>query len=80
MKIAEIKKLAEKHSLTDLRRCEEALLNEQPLPLDIQGDDEGERLTHILAAIQIRDEVEVKGVSFNLALRNYAQRVRKSIC
>jgi len=79
MKIPSIKKIAESYSLDDLRRAELALLEERNLDIEIEGSDEGEQLTHIIAAVEIKEQMEKDGVPFPKALRNYTQRVRNSI-
>lgn len=79
MKIPSIKKIAESYSIDDLRKAELALLEEQTLEIEIEGSDEGEQLTHIMAALEIREQMEKDGVAFPKALRNYTQRVRNSI-
>lgn len=79
MKIPEIKRLVENHSLSDLQAAEEALMEEQTPSIEIKGDDEGEQLTHILAGIEILSTVEKENIPVAKALRNYTQRVRNSI-
>ncbi|MDF9795946.1 hypothetical protein OKW21_001209 [Catalinimonas alkaloidigena] len=79
MKIAVVKKLVENQSLEDLISAEEALVEEQPLPIEVNGEDEGEKLTHILAAIFILERMKDEGVDFKSALREYTRRVRESI-
>lgn len=78
MKIAAIRAAVEKYSLEELIKAEEALLEEETLAIEIDGEDEGEQLTHIIAAKQIREEIE-KGTDAKTALRNYTARVRNSI-
>lgn len=78
MKIPVIKKIADAYSLEQLREAENALYEELPLSIDIEGEDEGEQLTHVLAGIQILEDME-KGTDFKTALRNYTQRVRNSL-
>ena len=46
MKIPVIKKLVEAYDLDELRNAEEALLEENTPIIDIDGEDEGEKLTH----------------------------------
>jgi hypothetical protein len=79
MKIPAIKKLVELGSLDKLVQAEKALLDEQPLQIEVEGEDEGEKLTHVLAAIWILNEMQDKGLEFTKALREYTARVRKSI-
>jgi hypothetical protein len=79
MKIPVIKKLVESHSVEELISAEEALVEEQPLPFEVEGDDEGEKLTHILAAIFILEKMKTSNADFKTALREYTRRVRESI-
>jgi len=79
MKIPVIRQLVETASLDELRAAEDALLNEQQPALRIEGDDEGEQLTHVLAAIWILHHMDEHQVAFPLALREYSKKVRVSI-
>ncbi|MFN8310787.1 MAG: hypothetical protein U0T73_12560 [Chitinophagales bacterium] len=79
MQIPVIKQLAENFDLAQLRAAEEAILNEQPAPFPVEGKDEGEKLTHVLAAIEIVNDMQKNHLEFRTALRNYTQRVRNSI-
>jgi ribosomal protein S3 len=54
------------------------MLEEQKPSIEVEGKDEGECLTHVLAAIYIKEKME-QGVAFNQALRDFSQRVRNSI-
>lgn len=79
MKIPAIKKLVENFSLQDLMTAEAAIVDEQPLAIEVEGEDEGEQLTHVLAAVWILNEMEDNGTEFKSALRMYTQKVRVSI-
>jgi hypothetical protein len=79
MKIPAIKSLVENVSLTDLKNAEEALLNEQPVSIAIEGADEGEQLTHVLAAIWIKEYMAEHNADYKTALRAYTEKVRNSI-
>ena len=79
MKIPVIKSLVEAHTIPELQAAEASLLNEEVPAILIEGDDEGEQLTHTLAAIWIKHQMEHEGVNFNTALRQYTVRVRTSI-
>jgi hypothetical protein len=79
MKLPIIRKLAEQHSLAELKSAEDAILNEQQPEIVVEGDDEGERLTHVISAMAVKEDMTVNGVELRIALRNYAERVRKSI-
>lgn len=79
MKIPVIKQLAETYTIEQLKAAEEALLNEQNPEITIEGEDEGEQLTHVIAAIAILNDIAQNNVDLRTALRNYTQRVRNSI-
>lgn len=78
MKIPAIKKLVGEYSVEELRAAEDALLNEQTPTIDVGGEDEGEQLTHLIGAIEIKNNIE-KGMAEKDALRAFTQRVRNSI-
>lgn len=79
MKIPVIKKLVESHSIEELQLAESAMLEGLPMSIAVEGDDEGEQLTHILAAMDILQNMKSKNLNAAQALRLYSQRVRKSI-
>jgi len=78
MQIPVIKKLVEQYSLAQLQSAEEAMMEEQIPAIELEGKDEGECLTHVLASIYIKEKME-QGSAFNQALRDFSQRVRNSI-
>ena len=79
MQVPVIKQMAETYTVDVLRAAEDAIINEQVPAIEIEGKDEGEKLTHVLAAIEILNDMEKSGIDFRTALRNYTQRVRNSI-
>ena len=79
MKIPVIKKLVETYTVEELGEAEQAIINEQPLEIQVEGSDEGEQLTHIIAAIWILDRIKNDSFDFKTALREYTQKVRESI-
>ncbi len=79
MKIPVIKQLVEQYDVATLQAAEEALVEEQIPTIEIAGDDEGEQLTHVFAAIYIHQQMAAKGVEFKTALREYTSKVRESI-
>lgn len=79
MKVPIIKKIIETYNLTELNKAQEALENEQIPEIEIEGEDEGEQLTHVLAGIWILEQVESNNTDIKTELRNYTQRVRNSI-
>lgn len=78
MQIPVIKKLVEHYSLVQLQDAEAAMIEEQKPAIEVEGKDEGECLTHVLASIYIKERME-QGTPFNQALRDFSQRVRNSI-
>ncbi|EMR02881.1 DUF6952 family protein [Cesiribacter andamanensis] len=78
MKIPAIKSLVEQYSLEQLQAAEEALANEAQPAIAVEGEDEGEQLTHVFAAIFIKQEMQ-GGTDFKTALREYTRKVRESI-
>lgn len=78
MKIPEIKKLVETYEIAQLVKAEEAILEEMQPEIEVGGADEGEQLTHVMAAIWILKDME-KGGDFKTSLRAYTQKVRNSI-
>ena len=74
-----IKKLVETASFEELETAELSILEEQQPDIELEGDDEGEQLTHVMAAIWIKKEMEKEGIPFPKALRAYTQKVRVSI-
>ena len=79
MQIPVIKKLVEQYSITQLQDAEAAMLEEQMPAIEVEGKDEGECLTHVLASIYIKEKMENHATPFNQALRDFSQRVRNSI-
>lgn len=79
MKIPAIKKLIERYDQLELREAEAKLVSDEPLTIEVEGEDEGEQLTHILAAIYIQELMDRNKIDFKTALRDYTGRVRESI-
>jgi hypothetical protein len=78
MKLPIIRELAHGHTLEELVAAENALLEGKPTPFEVKGTDEGEMLTHLLGAQDVRKRMAA-GADFNTALREFSQRVRNSI-
>ncbi len=79
MHIPTIKKLVEQYSVDELRAAEEAIIEEQELAIEVPGTDEGEQLTHAIAAIWIKEDMANTGRDLKESLRDYTKKVRKSI-
>ena len=78
MQIHVIKPLVETYSLEELASADAALAEGLEPEIDVPGNDEGEKLTHVYAAMWIKERME-KGDGFRKALRAYTQKVRKSV-
>lgn len=78
MKIQAVKKLIEMHSLAEIAEAEQMILDGQSPSISIEGEDEGEQLTHAFAAIYILKKME-DGLDYKEALREFTQKVRTSI-
>lgn len=79
MQVSIIKFLAENYSLTELKNAEDALLNEKTPEIEITGYDECEKLTHVLATIEILESMEANKTDLRQCIREFSQRVRNSI-
>ncbi|KAA3440442.1 MULTISPECIES: DUF6952 family protein [Rufibacter] len=79
MKIPAIKKLVETQTIDSLREAEEQLINEETPAFEIEGADEGEKLTHVFGAIWILNHMGDHNTDFKTALREFTQKVRISI-
>ena len=79
MKIPAIKKLIEHYSVKELEKAENDITEGNPLGIEVEGTDEGEQLTHVLAAIWIHQQMGGQKIAFTDALREYTKKVRASI-
>lgn len=79
MHIPTIKKIVEQYSIEELQAAEAAILEEQTPTIDIPGEDEGEQLTHAIAAIWILNDMQENNRDAKSSLREYTKKVRKSI-
>lgn len=79
MKIPVVKKLINEYSMEQLEAAENAILEEVEPIVKVEGEDEGEQLTHVMAAIWIKRDMEQNDLPLNKSLRNYTEKVRKSI-
>ena len=79
MNLATVRSLVESYTTHQLQQAEAALLEGLPLEVDIQGEDEGEQLTHVLAALWVIQHMQESGDDLTASLRAYTKRVRSSI-
>lgn len=76
MKPAEARRLAETYSLEQLAHAAHHLGEEQDPEIDVAGEDHGEKLTHVLLAMRIRERVELGGDPLREAFRAVMTEVR----
>lgn len=79
MKLPVIKKLVKNYDVAQLQEAEKALIEERMPEIEIEGDDEGEQLTHVFAAVWVLNKMKTDGLDENKALRAYTEKVRNSI-
>jgi len=79
MKVKAIKKLVDQKSLSDLVAAETALVEDRAMPFEVEGDDEGEKLMHIIAATWIINCMQSHKINFTDALKKYSAKVRECI-
>ena len=61
------------------KNAENALLEEAPMPFQVNGADQGEQLTHILSAIWVLEQMRDQQIELSLAIRELTKKVRSSI-
>nr|WKN35124.1 hypothetical protein K4G66_22365 [Tunicatimonas sp. TK19036] len=79
MKAPAVRKLVENYTIDQLTEAEHALVQDRDLPFMVEGRDESEKLTHLLAAAYILERMKTENLEFRDAFREYSQRVRESI-
>ena len=79
MKVAVVKELVNSYTQEELADAEDALLNELQPDISIPGDNEGEQLTHVLAALWVQADMHYNDCDIQTSLRSYSIKVRKSI-
>lgn len=77
MQIPAIKKLLN-HTASQLEEAKVNLLNYETLQIYVDGVDDGEKMTHVCAAIWILDHMKMYGTNINTALRAYTAMVRNA--
>ncbi len=79
MNLPVIKNLVENYSLEDLKKSETAMEEGENPTFEVQGEDEGEQFTHLIAAVWVKEKMELDGIDARSAMREYTQKVRNSI-
>ncbi len=62
-----------------LRKAEEDISEEREPEIEVEGADEGEKLTHVFGAIWIKEQMASGEMDERTALRAFSQKVRNSI-
>lgn len=75
MKAAAVRKLCEQHDSAALAAAAEALAETGVAAIEIEGEDAGEQLTHVLLAMRVRDRMNA-GVELKVAFRAEMAAVR----
>lgn len=78
MQIPVIRKLLA-HDIEALQKAEEAVAEELSPEIEVEGVDDGEKLTHLFGAIWIKEQVASGAMDEKSALRAFTQKVRNSI-
>ena len=71
-----IRKLVEKYTISELQEAEYAIIQEQLLNIEVEGKDEAEKLTHIIIARWVLEEMKTKDTDFKDAFSGYSKKVR----
>lgn len=75
MKPTAVRKLADAHDVDALEQAAEALVEREEDLLGIDGDDPGEKLTHVMLAIRLKRRI-IDGEDPKQAFRNEMASVR----
>jgi len=76
MKLPVIKNLLQNHSVEELLKAADDFEQNQTCSIEVDGKDDGEKLTHLLVAAKLKKEID-KGRPLNEVVREYSQKVRK---
>jgi len=79
MNIAAVRHLVEAYDEHQLQQAEADILEGRDLAIAVKGEDEGEQLTHVLAALWVIQNMKESADDVMTSIRAYAQRVRNSI-
>ena len=79
MNVSVVRKLVETRSVENLLEVEKALIMDEPLPFEIEGNDGSQQLSHAIAALWIKEVMNEQDLSFQQALDDYIRQVRETI-
>lgn len=75
MKAGVIRKLAQSHPQADLDAAADALAEGETIAFEVAGEDDGERLTHLMLASRVRSRADA-GTPLKEAFREVMGEVR----
>ena len=78
MKLPAIKKLVNSYELDVLVEAKRALFSGEPLPFEVEGEDDGEQMTHLYAAVWVLEDMVKNSTDMLTSLRAYTAMVRRS--
>lgn len=76
MKVSAIRKLVEKQTILELKQAESDIIQEKSASIEIEGKDDAEKLSNVIAALWILEEMKSKGLDFKEAFSLYNKKVR----
>jgi len=79
MKIRVLRDLVENHTLVELKEAEVAIINDGPLTIKVDGTNVSEKLTNIIAAINIVEQMNAVHIEFEKALQDYSKKIKEPI-
>jgi hypothetical protein len=79
MEILLIRSLVEKYTLSELQEAEFAIIQEEPVKIRVEGRDQAERLSNVIAACWILEEMKSRNIEFPEALQLYNKKVRDQV-
>lgn len=74
-----VKVLVENYTIDQLTEAEYELIRGEDPSIAVKGSDASEKLTHLLAAVHILEQMKSEGTEFSTAFRQYILQVRESI-
>jgi len=78
MGLLAIRRLVEKHTISELKVAEYAIIQERDLAIEVEGKDQATQLTNVIAAVWILEEMQ-RGADFREAVCEYSKKVRDTI-
>ena len=71
--------LVENYTVDQLTEAEHEIIRGEEPSISVKGSDASEKLTHLLAAVYVLDQMKSERVEFYAAFRQYNLQVRESI-